>query len=139
MGPYLGHFLQPTEGIKGRKGGRGQDGLVTLAWGVQKVWEHPPPTFPTITCWRNWGAWRLGHWGGSHQLWLSLETVRMCLGRGSRAKSGLPKTWCKAEVGRGEGPLILTSLSLSQPCPRLLSLTNCLVACLLSAPLLDSG
>lgn len=114
MGPYLGHFLQPTEGIKGRKGGRGQDGLVTLAWGGTKSLEAslPLPTFPTITCWRNWGARRLGHWGGSHQLWLSLETVRMCLGRGSRAKSGLPKTWCKAEVGRGKGH----SFSLPSPC-----------------------
>lgn len=27
-----------------------------------------PLSFPTITCWRNWGAWGLGPWGESHQL-----------------------------------------------------------------------
>lgn len=114
MGPYLGHFLQPTEGVKVRKGG------VRMGWSlwlgvVQK--SGIPPSFPTITCWRNWGAWRLGPWGGSHQLGLSLETVRRCLGRGSRAKSGLPKTWCKAEIGRGKGHSFSLPSPLLSPVP----------------------
>lgn len=108
MGYYLGHILQPTEGIKVRRVGMGWS---TLAWYGAKVWEHPLPSPLSPAGGMGGGSWRLGPWGESHQLRLSLEAVRMCLGRGSRAKSGLPKTRWEAEVGRGKGH----SFSLPSP------------------------
>lgn len=57
----------------------------------------------------------------------------MCLVGGGflRPGGGRSREW--------EGTLILTSLSLLQSYSRLPFLTTCLVACLLSAPLWDSG
>lgn len=85
MGPYLGHPLLSEE-IKVRKGGV-RTGCSFLVWCGAKVRKHP--TLPTVTCSPgNWGAWGLGHWGGSHQLRLSLEAVKMCLqGEGAPEQS----------------------------------------------------
>lgn len=55
----------------------------------------------------------------------------------SRAKSGSPKTGWEAEVRRKATPPHFPFPTSS--CPRLPSVTSRLVACLLSAPLLDTG
>ena len=52
VGPYVVHPLTPTGGIK-VKDGRGQDVLVTLAWGGAKVWK---PLSLTVTCSRGLGG-----------------------------------------------------------------------------------
>lgn len=88
VGPYLVRPLTPTGGMKVRKGG------VRMGWslwlGVEQKSGSPSPSLSPAP--GDWGAWGLGHRGGSHQL--SLEAVGMDLvGRGSRAKSGFSKTW----------------------------------------------
>lgn len=70
--------------------------MVTLAWGGAEFWKPLAPLLPHYHLLEELGGLGtrpLGREPSAHQLGLSLEAVRMCLGRGSRAKSGLPKTW----------------------------------------------
>ena len=130
MGPDLGPPLTPTGGIQVRKGG------VRMGWslwlGVEQKSESPPSALSSAP--GNWGA--LGTRQPERKLPAQTEPGGSLWVGDPELSQGTLRLGGRRE---GQRPLILTSLSLSQPCPRLPSLTNCLVACLLSAPSPDPG